>query len=525
MQAIFTLMFSQVIIKILGLAYKLYLTNKEGFGDSGNAISSSGFQIYAILLTISSIGVPNAVAKLISERISIGDEKGANKIFKVAFATFSIVGFLSAVFLFCSANFLANYVLQIPEAELTLMVLAPSIFFEALISVYKGYFNGYQNMKPMAASQAIEQLSKTTLTIFLVEIICYIFGNSRQITFLMSAGANFATTIATFVGFCYLTKIYLKMERNIHNTRSKTLRGKNILISIIVIAMPMTITAFLGSLNKNIDAITVVRELKNFLSEEQAQIQYGILSGKVETLVMLPLSFNIALSVTLIPAISAAMASGNMQEVKRRISFSLLITMLIALPCSIGMLLYAKPILELLFPNASSGAILLQISCISIIFITIEQTIMGALQGIGKVYVPIISLLCGVIVKLIMNIIFVKINPTNFFFGGINGAALGTLISHITSTIISILILRKYIKFEFNISKFIVKPIVAVIFMSVISYTIFIKMNSIISSKITTIIAIIVAGATYVISVFALRIFNKNELGMVQILKKTSKNE
>ncbi len=124
-----------------------------------------------------------------------------------------------------------------------------------------------------------------------------------------------------------------------------------------------------------------------------------------------------------------------------------------------------------------------------------------------------------------MNIILVKINPTNFFFGGINGAALGTLISHITSTIISILILRKYIKFEFNISKFIVKPIVAVIFMSVISYTIFIKMNSIISSKITTIIAIIVAGATYVISVFALRIFNKNELGMVQILKKTSKNE
>ena len=89
MQGIITLMFSQVLIKILGLFYKLYLTNKNGFGDAGNAIYNSGFQIYALLLTISSIGVPNAVAKLISEKLSVGDNRGAQKIFKVAFAFFS----------------------------------------------------------------------------------------------------------------------------------------------------------------------------------------------------------------------------------------------------------------------------------------------------------------------------------------------------------------------------------------------------------------------------------------------------
>ena len=94
MQGIMTLMFSQVLIKISGLVYKLYLTNKNGFGDAGNAIYNSGFQIYALLLTIASIGVPNAVAKLISEKLSIGDNRGAQKVFKVSFAVFSLVGFV-----------------------------------------------------------------------------------------------------------------------------------------------------------------------------------------------------------------------------------------------------------------------------------------------------------------------------------------------------------------------------------------------------------------------------------------------
>lgn len=92
MQAVLALMVSQVLIKLLGLVYKVYLTNKEGFGDAGNAICNSGYQIYALLLTISSIGVPNAISKLVSERTALGDNKGAHRIFKIAFATFALIG-------------------------------------------------------------------------------------------------------------------------------------------------------------------------------------------------------------------------------------------------------------------------------------------------------------------------------------------------------------------------------------------------------------------------------------------------
>ena len=135
MQGVITLIFSQVLVKLLGLVYTLYLTNREGFGDKGNGIVAAGYQIYAMLLTISSIGVPNAISKLVSERVAIGDHKGAHRIFKIAFATFALIGLVGTLMLFCGAKLIANTWLQIPEAEMTLVALSPAIFFVAISSV------------------------------------------------------------------------------------------------------------------------------------------------------------------------------------------------------------------------------------------------------------------------------------------------------------------------------------------------------------------------------------------------------
>ena len=140
MHGIIAIIISQILIKIIGLSYKLYLTNREGFGDSGNAIYSSGFQIYALLLTLSSIGVPNAISKIISERMAIGDNLGAHRIFKTCFVIFSLIGLTGSFLLFFGAKYIANNLLQIPEAKLSLMALSPSIFFVTTSSVIKGYF-------------------------------------------------------------------------------------------------------------------------------------------------------------------------------------------------------------------------------------------------------------------------------------------------------------------------------------------------------------------------------------------------
>ncbi|MGN1326530.1 MAG: polysaccharide biosynthesis C-terminal domain-containing protein [Clostridia bacterium] len=522
MQGIMTLMFSQVLIKILGLVYKMYLTNREGFGDSGNAIYSSGFQIYALLLTISSIGVPNAVAKLISEKLSVGDSRGAQKIFNVAFATFAIIGFLLSALLFFGSNFIANIWLQIPEAELTLTILAPSIFFVSLISVYRGYFNGYENMKPMAKSQTIEQLSKTVLTVVIVEAICFLVGTEGTVG-IMAAGANLATTIATFICFVYLTVLYLRKRKadigKTNKTYNKRTRTLEIIKNILIIAMPMTLSAILGSLNKNIDAVTVVRGLKNFLSEEQAQIQYGILSGKIDTLVTFPLSFNMAFATALVPAISAANAKGDMKSINKRLKFSILISILIGLPCCVGMIIFAEPILQILFPNASSGAFIFQISSLGIVFIMVEQNINGALQGLGKVKVPVIALFFGVIAKLLINLILVRINPEDFVLGGVAGAALGTVVCHIISMTISFVVLRKNIDLDFKISKFIIKPAIATVVMAILSLNIYKWIKCIIMQNIAILVTITFAVLIYVVIIFKIKVFDEEEINMLPFSK------
>lgn len=520
-QGIITLMFSQIIIKILGLIYKLYLTNKTGFGDIGNAICSSGFQIYALLLTISSIGVPNAVAKLTSEKFSVGDEYGANRILKIAFSMFTIIGFCCSLFLFICSKYIANNILQIPEAEMTLLVLAPSIFFESIISVFRGFFNAKENMKPTANSQSIEQVSKTILTILLVEFISYWAFSLSNKTELMAAGANISTTISTFIGTMYLFFCYKEEKKYIRKNASKYKEERIITIikRILIVAMPMTITAILGGINKNIDSVTVVRGLKNFLTAQEAKNQYGILSGKVETLITLPMSFNIALTTALVPTIAAAKAKKSVNSVENKIKFSLLLTVLIGLPSSVGMIIFAKPILNLLFPNANSGAFIFQISSISILFILLNQTITGILQGAGKQFVPVLSLFVGVIAKLIINLCLVKINTNTFILGGTAGAALGSVVCYIIAFLINAIFFKKYLKIKIDKKKIIIKPAIATIIMAITAITLFNILKTINKEQIATIISILVAGIIYLISIKMLKIFDKNEIKNILFIK------
>ena len=519
-QGIIAIMFSQVIIKVSGLIYKLYLTNKEGFGDEGNAIYSSGFQIYALLLTLSSIGVPNAISKLVSEKLAKGDTKGAHRVFKVAFVTFALIGLCGTSILFFGAHYIANNLLRIPEAELTLVALAPSIFFVAISSVIRGYFNGREQMSVSAKSQTIEQICKALLTIIIVGTIATISSSN---TVLMAAGANLATTCATFLGFTYLFSYYRLKRKEVWQDINLSINRKNeriktIIKNIMLVAIPISLSSMLVAISKNIDAFTVVRGLETFLTTMEAKLQYGILGGKVDTLTALPLSFNIAFAVALIPAISTAMTKRDINTAKKRISYSILLTILIGLPCTIGMIVFAEPILKLLFPNAASGVTVLQISSLTILFTMLEQTLNGALQGMGKLIVPIMGLGCGVIIKLILNIILIPIPEI-----GINGAAIASVVCHTISFCISFIVLNKYIKISLSLKKCIIKPIIATIIMVIFSWNIYIDlcntsitcMLEINPQRVATIISIIMALIIYIICIILLKVLSKEELYML----------
>lgn len=520
-QGILALLFSQIIVKLLGLVYKLYLTNKEGFGDAGNAIYGSGYQIYALLLTLSSIGVPGAISKMISEKVAVGDDKGAHRIFKISIVTFGLVGLVGTCIMFFGAKYISNVMLQIPEAELTIVALAPAIFFVSIASIIRGYFNGMKTMKATANSQTLEQVFKTFLTVFIVEIIAMF---TQANTTLMAAGATIATTLATFLSFGYLYLYYKNTKKKIwKNVKASTKTEKEsvgrVLKTILMVTIPITITALLSTINKNIDSFTIVGGLKNFITDEaRAKELYGIVSGKVDTLTSLPLSFNVAFSSALVPAVSSAIAMGNKKLAQSRISFTILATILLGLPATVGMIVFAEPILKLLFPMQPEGTLVLQITSLTIITVALVQTINAALQGLGKFNVPAIALTIGVIIKYICNVTLVP-NP-NF---GINGAAIGTVLCYVIADLIAFIVLKRSIKIKTGLGKFIIKPLLACLIMAVISYGLYINIINIIGAKIATIIALVVAVIIYGLSIAVLKVLTKEEILMLPLGNKIYK--
>ena len=523
MQGVITIMFSQILIKVLGLIYTLYLTNREGFGDAGNAIYVSGYQIYALLLTISSIGVPNAISKMVAERLAVGDNRGANRVFKVALATFGIIGACGTVLLFGFSHIIAYNWIQIPEAELTLIALSPAIFFVSISSVFRGYFNGRRTLKITARAQTIEQIFKTVLTIIIVEIVAYITTTSTE---MMAAGANLATTIATFTSFAYMFIYYRTKRKEIGNEIEQTVNYKyenvkTIIKRILMVSIPLTLSSIMTSFNKNIDSFTVKRILSTYLGSETSQTLYGILGGKVDTVTNLPLAINIAFSTALVPAISAARAKKDTKTATKRVSFSLLTSMLIGLPCVVGLVVFAQPILNLLYPNANSGALLLQLVSIGVIFSILNQTISGALQGFGKVMIPAYALGAGCLVKLILNLILLRIPALNVY-----GAAISTIFCHATAFMIVYIVLKKYIKIDLSFMKFVIKPIIASGIMGICSYTIYLLLmnNGIFYGNKATIIAMLFAVIIYVLAVITLKIYNEEDIIMLPKGDKILKN-
>ena len=518
-QSIVALMMSQVIVKVLGLLYKLYLTNKESFGDEGNAITSAAFQVYSLLLSLTSIGVPGAISKMVAERVSIGDHKGAYKIFKIALALFSIIGMIGSFVLVAFSKKIAIDFLGMPETELSIIALAPSVFLVAVISVYKGYFNGRENMKTTAKAQTYDQLTKTFITIVIIEISAIVSKLSN--TEIICGIANLATTLANIVEFGYLYKFY-REELNeikyeiITSVNYIPIRTMKIIKEILYAAIPMSLSPFIGTIGKNMDSTTIMDGLQNTMNYEEAKVQYGIFNGKVDTLINLPLSFSGTISTALIPGIAAAKAKNKLNELEERINLSLLLGLIIALPTAGIYIFFAEEILKLLFPNAAAGGVVLSLSASIVIFISIEQTIRGVLIGVGNNRTPIISTIVGVVFRYILNTILIPINAP---FGGINGAAISSTISHF----VIMMICYSWLKKEVNVKirkKNILKLLLAVTVFIFVS-NIFIKiLNIVINKKIAVVLGLVIGASIYLAIILALKIVNISKIKGLKASKK-----
>lgn len=541
MAGVLTLFFAQIVIKILGLIYRLVITNIPYFGDAGNGLYSAGYQIYTLLLAIASIGVPSAIAKLVSERIAVGKHREAHDIFKTALLLFGIIGLIGSSILFFGARYIATSLIGNPDVEGIMVALAPAVFFVAVSAVIRGYFNGMYNMKVSSNSQMLEQLFKSILTIGLVVAVYFLavvnptdlaksLGLSVDtVTVAMATAANAASTIATVICCGYLLIYYQRSKKeiwkNINEANEigyKKEKKTSIMKKILAVSIPISLASIISAINRNIDTFTVINGLKVALAglyptvellQNEATRLYGILSGRVDTLIGLPTALNVAFATALVPAVSETMAKGDVKTARRRITFSIRTTLLIALPCAIGMCVLAEPILNLLFPNvyAKEAGLLLQISSFTIIFTLMNQTVAGALQGLGKVMAPAASLGCGAIVKLILNLILVR-NPQI----GIYGAAISSVAAALTAMIINLIVLRNKIKLDTDKVSLIIKPIIATLVMGAVAFLTHYYVNMLIGKdRIATIIAILLAVIVYIFAILSLKVFDRDDYHML----------
>ena len=506
MKGVFVIMLSQILIKLLGFVYRIVQTNIPQFADVGNSYYGSGYQVYTFILAIATMGIPNTISKLVSEKRTLGDKKGAHRIFKTAFVVFVSIATMFALGLFFGSGFIATHLLNNPGVKYTLMALSPAIIFVSMSAVLRGYFIGMENVSEYSKAQIIEQIINCVFSVIFVYML---IGHSPEV---MAAGSTLATTVATSSAFFYLVRYYMKNKKEIWNEINKSerfpveSRGK-ITKKLLSYAIPIAFGSVVSTLAGLIDVITVVNGLQQKGYDIiTANAKYGILSGKVDILLAIPLSINVAFSVALVPFISSAIAKHRKDEAIDKINYSLKISSLIALPCTFGLFVLAQPIFNMLFPNAPEGALLLQIECWLLFFSVLSQTLTGALQGIGKLIVPGLALLAGTVIKYVLNVAFIPI------YGEVV-PAITSIIFSASAFLICALVLFRSLKMHMNITDIVVKPFIASAIMGLVAFGAY-KLGMIIhiGNAISTILAIGIAVIVYVILVLLFKVLNREEI-------------
>ncbi len=514
MAGVITVMCSQVLIKLLGFAYRVVITNIDGFGNEGNGYYNYGYQIYTLLLAISSVGIPNAIAKLVSEKCAKNQFKSACRIFKCALVIFCVIGGLLSVGLYVFAPFIATDICSTPKIVYTLRVLSPAIFFVSVSSVIRGFFQGMKNMKATSTSQVIEQLIKCISTIVIVVTIA---GAPAEI---MAAGATAATTLSTLLSLIYLIGFYRHNKKNINERLNESLPEMKesffkIAKDILYVAIPISLGSIVASINRVVDLTTVVQGLKVAFADtvsphllEDFTMELSGMLSKGDVIINLPLALNIAFSTVLVPTVAGALAVGDKKTASDKVSFSLLVSVVIALPATIGCMVLADEIFLMLYPNAPEGGALFAISAITIFFSAINQTNSGSLQGMGKVFVPAVGLIAGGLVKLVLNLILIPIPEINIY-----GAPISSVFCQAIACSVTFFVVRRNLPMKLNMVKYILKPLLSALIMGGAVYAVSRSLVNVVGNAFSTILAIGVGLVVYVLLVFKVfKVFEVEEL-------------
>ena len=350
----------------------------------------------------------------------------------------------------------------------------------------------------------------------------FVLALSDYTAAVMAAGANAATAVSTALSCGYLVIVLLLYRRKNKCPRPAALsKGgrRAICRQILSLSVPISLSAIITTVSRVIDTATISRGISaafaegipgqaGIPTEAQLQAQLNGMLNKADNITNLPLALNIAFATVLVPTISAALAVGDRRTASKKISYSFLISTLIILPCAAGLIVLAEPFFKLLYPNASQGADILRLASGALIFTALDQTINGSLQGLGRVKVPAQGLLCGAVVKLILNLILIRIPAINVY-----GAAISSVACHMVAFAICFTSLRRAIPLKMKRTKYFTKPLLCTLFMSAVTWGSYrLAMLAFRSNLVAVVLSVALSVAAYFAAVFGLHILNKREV-------------
>ena len=412
-----------VITKIIGVVYRIPLTNivgSEGMGYYGVA-----FSIYTIALMLTSYSLPLAVSKLVSARVAVGQYRNAYKVFRCAMMFAVVAGGAVALIIFLGADFIASTVMQMDMSVYALRVLAPCIFVVAVLGVMGGFFQGNGSMMPTALSQVLEQIVNAAASIVGAFVLLKIgkeLGETRGDasygpayaaaggTVGTIAGAAFALLTVMFVFSVYRSVYKKKLRRDRSRKKESFRRIYHILLLTIA---PVILSATVYNISDFLDTAIFnnVMAAQGYQKTEYASFM-GIFNSQYNTLVNVPLSVSSALAASLIPSLVTTVQTGSRKQVHNKITMVTRFNMMIAIPCAVGFLILAKPIMDLLFyaEDNKMAALMLQLGAISVIFFCLSTVTNSVLQGLDDMMTPVrnaaISLLIHTLSLLLMLVVF-----------------------------------------------------------------------------------------------------------------------
>ena len=502
----FILGMAGILVKIMGAFFRIPLGNL--IGAKGMAYYQAAYPVYTLFLTLATAGFPTALAKLVSEKNAIGDYKGSHKIFKVSYTVLFITGLIAFLVFFFGADFIVN-AMDNPGAKSAMIAISPALIFVPLMSSYRGYFQGNRDMNKIAISQIAEQFFRVTLGIGLAYFLMEKSGPEMG-----AAGAIMGATIGAVASILYLIFTYIRgsKQRRIDIKNSKHFKDESvgrILKKLLVVAIPITIGASVMPLVNMIDSMIVVKRLAVAgFTENQALVAFGQLTGMATSIINLPSVITVAMSMSLVPAISEAFALGNKPKARKDTKSAIKVTLLIVLPCAFGIASLATPIMQLLFPKEPTtvGTILLFLTpCVALLGLI--QTMNGILQGMGKPMVPVVALVIGMAFKVGISYTLTAIPSIN-----VKGSAIGTVSAYLIAVIIELICIKKVMGVKFSPREFVIKPLITVITMFIAVKLSYGFIAGLIGGKIATLISIAIGGIVYGLVLIAIGGIRKDEL-------------